>query len=89
MRCRTEKKASLSPSGGVYPVRRQEKYFSFEDKKRYVKILAACDEKILLAERIFQRLYAAAERLYGGTADALIAYCRKEKGAPLIRLTVF
>ena len=67
----------------------QEKYFSFEDKKRYVKILAACDEKILLAERYFRGCMQRRNAYMAERADALIAYCRKERGGAAHTLNCF
>lgn len=69
--------------------RGREKYFSFEDKKRYVKILASCDEKILLAERYFRGCMQRRNAYMAERADALIAYCRKEKGGAAHTLNCF
>lgn len=67
----------------------QEKYFSCEDKKRYVTILAACDEKILLADKYFKGCMQRRNAYMAERADALIAYCRKEKGGAAYTLKCF
>lgn len=65
-----------------------QKIFSLRIKE-IRKILAACDEKILLAERYFRGCMQRRNAYMAERADALIAYCRKERGGAAHTLNCF
>lgn len=62
------------------PCYNQEKSYSDTDKARYVSILQRADEKILLSENYHRGCMLMRNQYMVEHADALIAYCKKEKG---------
>ncbi len=58
----------------------QEKGYSLEDKKRYVKILKNCDLKITLAETYYKGCTLVRDRYMADQADVLVAFLKKKTG---------
>ena len=67
----------------------QEKKFSQSDKKRYVEILKAADEKIILSENYYKSCMHTRNRYMTERADVLLAYCKKEKGGTAYTVRYF
>ena len=67
----------------------QEKYYSTEDKKRYIKILEKADEKILLSDNYYKGCMLVRDRYMAERADALIAYCKKDEGGTAYTVNYF
>ena len=62
------------------PCYHQEKSFSDTDKARYVSILQRADEQVLLSDVYFRGCMQVRNKYMVDRADALIAYCKKDKG---------
>ena len=58
----------------------QEKSFSAEDKKRYVRILKQADEQVLLSEFYYRGCMQVRDQYMVNAADVLVAYCEKTTG---------
>lgn len=62
------------------PFAGQEAGFSKEDKKLYRNLLTWCKEKTVLYESYRDGCYLARDRYMVDHADAVFAYCTREKG---------
>ena len=71
------------------PFQNQERYYSETDKARYARILKDADEKILFAEEYTKDAPLKRNRYMAEQADALIAYCKKEKGGSAYTVRYF
>ena len=58
----------------------QEKSFSAEDKKRYVRILKQVDEQVLLSDSYYRGCMQVRDQYMVNEADVLVAYCEKTTG---------
>lgn len=58
----------------------QERYFSEEDKARYIHLLKVADETVVLSEKYFQGCMQVRDQYMVDRADTLLAYCKKETG---------
>ena len=67
----------------------QEQNFSAADKERYVSIFNRADEKIILSSHYYKGCMLARNRYMADQADALIAYCVKEKGGAAYTVKYF
>ena len=71
------------------PCYNQEKYYSAEDKKRYVKLCEKADEKTVLFERYVKGCPLARNRYMADRADVLLAYCKKDTGGTAYTVNYF
>ena len=71
------------------PCYNQEKYFSADSKKDYVKILSACDEKVYLSQTYHKGCMLNRNKYMVDHADCLIAYCKKETGGTAFTVNYF
>ena len=62
------------------PCEEQSRYYSVKDKKRYEKILCACDEKIVFSEEYNSWCMQERDRFLVDNCDVLVAYLRKKSG---------
>lgn len=67
----------------------QEKYFSQEDKERYVEACAKSDEKILLSQNYYRGCMQKRDRYMAERADVMIAYCKKSEGGTAYTVRYF
>ncbi|MBR1974672.1 MAG: DUF1273 family protein [Clostridia bacterium] len=67
----------------------QDKYFSDRDKKRYVKVCQAADERVVLFERYTNYCMQARDRYMAERADVLITYCKKDTGGTAYTVRYF
>ena len=67
----------------------QEKYFSEKDKKRYVKILKACDEQIYISQEYYKGCLLKRNRYMCDRSNYLIAYLRKDEGGTAYTVNYF
>ena len=58
----------------------QEKYFSEEDKARYIHLLKVADEKLILSENYYQGCMQVRDQYMIDHADTVLAYCTKDTG---------
>ena len=71
------------------PCLEQTKFFPYEEKKRYEKILKKADETVVISERYTPWCMAKRNEYMADRADALIAYCHKTKGGSAYTLNYF
>ena len=62
------------------PCEAQSKYYSSKDKRRYEKILSACDEKIVLSTEYYLGCMQERNRFLVDNCDVLVSYLRKKYG---------
>ena len=62
------------------PFEGQEKAFAPMEKKKYRDLLAWCEQKIVLFPSYRNGCYLVRDRYMVDRADALLAYCTREKG---------
>lgn len=67
----------------------QEKYFSQEDKKRYVEILKKSDMQIQLSDTYTKDCMHKRNRYMADRAEILIAYCNKPTGGTAYTVQYF
>ncbi len=67
----------------------QEKSYSDEDKKRYVRILKKADEVVTLSDHYYNGCMQKRNRYMVDNADALIAYCNKQTGGTAYTVNYF
>ena len=58
----------------------QERHFRAEDKQRYTEILKRANEQVVLSEHYYQGCMQVRDKYMADRADALIGYCKKDKG---------
>ena len=71
------------------PCYEQEKYYSNEDKLRYVNILKEVDEKIILSNHYYNGCMQKRDRFMVDKADYLITYCRQSTGGTAYTVNYF
>ena len=71
------------------PCYEQEKNFSAEDKKRYVKILKKADETVYVSETYFKGCMQKRDRYMADRADMMITYCKKKTGGTAYTVNYF
>lgn len=62
------------------PYEGQENGFSYEMRKRYLRLLEWCDEKIVLSPTYRFGCYHARDRYMVDHTDLVIAYCTRDSG---------
>lgn len=62
------------------PYRGQERGFSQEGRREYVRLLEQCDEVHILQEKYEAGCLLARNRYMADRADVLLAYCERESG---------
>ena len=67
----------------------QERYFSPEDQKRYVKILKKADETVILSDHYFNGCMQVRDKYMAERADVMIAYCNKKDGGAAYTVKCF
>ena len=67
----------------------QEKYFSENDKKRYVKILKKADEIVTLSDHYYQGCMQNRDKYMVEHPDCMIAYCNKSTGGAAYTVRLF
>ena len=67
----------------------QEKGFSEEDKKKYVKILKKADETVYVSETYFKGCMQKRDRYMADHADMMITYCKEETGGTAYTVQYF
>ena len=58
----------------------QERYFSEEDKARYIHLVKVADETVILSENYYRGCMQVRDQYMVDRADVLLAYCKKETG---------
>jgi len=71
------------------PCREQEKSYSCGDRERYAKILAECDEEIVLSEKYYKGCMLRRNAYMEERADFLISYCRQKTGGTAYTVALF
>ncbi len=71
------------------PCYNQEKYFSENDKKRYVSILEQSDERIFVSETYFKGCMQKRDKYMVERANVMIAYCKKSVGGTAFTVKTF
>ena len=84
-----KKKFSAVKLIACVPCYGQEKYFSDEDKTRYLKILKKADEVVTLSDHYYNGCMQKRDRDLVDLSDTLIAYCRKEEGGAAYTVKYF
>jgi uncharacterized phage-like protein YoqJ len=67
----------------------QERYFSEEDKARYIHLLKVADEKVVLSENYYKWCMQVRDQYMVDHADILLAYCKKETGGAAYTVRYF
>ena len=62
------------------PCEAQSKYFSVKDKRRYEKIVSACDEKIVFSSEYNPWCMQERDRFLVDNCDVLVSFLRKKYG---------
>ena len=62
------------------PYAGQENYFPVREKKKYRELLQWCDKKTVLSEFYYDGCLLRRNRYMADGADAVLAYCKTEKG---------
>ncbi len=62
------------------PCEEQDKYFSAEEKRRYLDALALADEKIVLSPHYYNGCMHVRNKYMVERADCMIAYCKHPTG---------
>lgn len=71
------------------PCYEQERSFSDEDKKRYIKALKKADETVVLSQRYHPGCMQQRNRYMAERADVMIAYCNSETGGAAYTVKYF
>lgn len=71
------------------PCLNQEKYFSSENKKLYVKMLSTCDEKVILSPSYHKGCMLNRNKYMVDRCDCMIAYCKKDTGGTAFTVKYF
>ena len=58
----------------------QERYFSEEDKARYIHLLKVADKKLILSENYYKGCMQVRDQYMIDHTDILLAYCKKDTG---------
>ena len=74
---------------GCIPCVGQEKNYSESEKKKYFRLLDACDVKVILADKYYRGCMLKRNDYMAERADALIAYCRRETGGTAYTVKCF
>ena len=67
----------------------QEKYYSAEERERYVRALARSDEIVILSDHYYRGCMLRRNDYMAERADALIAFCRKSTGGTVYTVRAF
>lgn len=62
------------------PCKNQEKYYPKEDKRRYLTIVEACDDVIILRDHYYNGCMLARDRFMVDNCGSVIAYYRNDVG---------
>lgn len=62
------------------PYRGQEMGFCERDRRKYRRLIRACDETVVLSERYYAGCFFARNRYMVDKADLLAAFCSRETG---------
>ena len=71
------------------PCLEQEKFYSYESKQRYYRILEQVDEQIVFAESYFKGCMQIRDKYLAQQADVLVAYCNKDTGGTAYTVKCF
>ncbi len=71
------------------PCWNQDRGYSEEDKKRYVRVLRLADHQVQVSERYYDGCMLVRDRYMVQRADAMIAYCRRESGGTAYTINQF
>ena len=69
------------------PCPNQDRYFSLEEKQKYDKVFAACDEVKLLSGRYYKGCMLSRDRYMVDNCSLVFAYDRKKEGGTHYTLT--
>ncbi|MBQ7923873.1 MAG: DUF1273 family protein [Clostridia bacterium] len=71
------------------PCVNQEKYYSLEDKERYVKLCKNAEESVILYQTYNKGCMLARDRYMADRAEVLLAYCKKDTGGTAYTVKYF
>ncbi len=71
------------------PCKNQEKYYSANDKKRYLELIEKADEKVVLYEEYTKWCMLERDRYMADRADVLLAYLKKDTGGTAYTVNYF
>jgi uncharacterized phage-like protein YoqJ len=71
------------------PCYNQERYFSEEDKKRYVDILKKTDENVVLSDYYYRGCMQNRDKYMVDRCNSMITYCKKEEGGAAYTVRYF
>ncbi len=71
------------------PCKEQEKYYSDDDKIRYLNVLLCADERKVLSKRYHRGCMLARDRYMVEQGNCMITYCKRDTGGTAYTLRYF